>query len=854
MAVWWALARSSLRRRRGALVGLSLALALGLGVALAAVEAAARTQDAYPSYLRRAEAGELVVNPNLNTARAEEIIASAPGVESYVSDSWLTATPDRGAPRTQVEASNAGTQVRLSTDGRYVKQDRPVVQEGRMVRHGREAFVNAEMAKARNLRVGDTLPLAFWATNFFGPGQEPQRLVESVGRTEARVVGIGVFADEVLVDGLYPRQRVLVTPEVAGPFDCRVAQPSPDDARPLAEIVASIVPPSCATSYRYFSLRVRGGDDGVAALTDALSARFAEETGRLPAAMTAEDIGYYLVPTVTADERQRVQRSLDPAVRALQLFGAAAALSTLVVAVLGAARVARREEADAQVWRALGATRLLRTAAVALPLAAAAAAGLAGSLVVGWLASGIGPVASARAVESGSRLGLSATVALVVLAGSAAVLAGGIGLVAAASSRPTPEAATGPSPRPTRPVVPTANPSLTLGVRAAVTRAGGRALLAAAAVAVTAVLATIVFSASLGGLVSHPDRFGWPYDLAATIDFGYGGTAQPAAIAATLERPEVRQWGLASITQALTIKGQSVPSVAARRGFAAMRLPVIAGRLPTADDEIALGTRSAESLGSDVGDKVLVKSPYGDRMATIRGLVVLPPIGPLQSERAGLGTGVLLSARFYEALVTPAEQQAGMPPGSLTEGLTGFVAVDLRPGVDPRRFLAAISDQLRSWDANGARPLVYPEPVRPPTVANVAAMRAVPVALAGALALAMALGLFIAIAVTTRARRRELAVLRALGGVGRQLRASVRWQALTVVGIALVVGIPVGLALGRVSYRAFATGLGVVPRPEVSPPWVLLVGVATVGIGLVAAAGPGHRAARIPAAEVLRAE
>jgi len=133
-------------------------------------------------------------------------------------------------------------------------------------------------------------------------------------------------------------------------------------------------------------------------------------------------------------------------------------------------------------------------------------------------------------------------------------------------------------------------------------------------------------------------------------------------------------------------------------------------------------------------------------------------------------------------------------------------------------------------------------------------MKAVPLALVGVFALTMVVGLGLGIAAATRARRRELAVLRALGCVGRQLRASVRWHALCVVGVGLVVGIPIGLALGRTSYRAFAEGLGFFPEPEVSVWWTLLIVVAALGMGLLASAGPADHAARSPAARVLRNE
>jgi hypothetical protein len=849
------LGRALLRRRRGSIVALAVVLALGLGVAIASLEAAARTDDAFPSYLRRAQVNELVVNPSFNTDRAEQIIASTPGVLSYVSDALLTAGP--ASATTQAAVDDDATQVRVSDGRRYVEQDRPVVHQGRMVGHGAEAFVNDELAAARHLRVGDMLPLTFYDAGYaeiVDPGQNGAPPV--LGNVDVRVVGIGVFPDEVLVDGLYPRTRVLVTPEVGARFDCLLTQPPADDARPIEELIPAMVPSLCSTSYRYFSIRVEGGDAGVGKVAAALAERFTAENDSLPAALREANLGFELTPTVTADERARVQRSLAPAVRALQLFGMAAAVSTLVLGLLGAVRIARRDEHDTRIWHELGATRGTRMAGVGLPLAVAAVAGAIGAIVVGWLASGIGPVASARQVDPGGRLGLSLGVVLVVLGASALALGAGIVVAAVAASGPGSRATPPAGARSSRAVVRAAagNPPLTLGVRAAMAGGGGRALLGAAVAAVGAVLATVVFSASLGRLVSEPARFGWPYDVGATVNYGYGGSTDSDAIAATLDRPEVLRWGLATLSGALTIKGQTLPYVAAGPGFDDMPLPVVEGALPEAADEIALGALTASRLGLRVGSKVHVDTFYGGREATVRGIVVLPPLGPFQADRTSLGTGALLSAPFQKSVVAQAEVAGGMAPGELGDSLAGFVAIQLRPGVDPDRFLADISAQLSTWDATGYPPFTYSRPVRPATVANVAAMRTIPVALAGVLALTMALGMTLAIAVAAKARRRELAVLRALGCVGRQLRATVRWQALTVAAVGLAVGIPIGLAAGRLAYGAFAHGLGVAPDATVPLAWLAVLVVATVGVGLLAAAAPAHRAARIPAAETLRHE
>ena len=56
-----------------------------------------------------------------------------------------------------------------------------------------------------------------------------------------------------------------------------------------------------------------------------------------------------------------------------------------------------------------------------------------------------------------------------------------------------------------------------------------------------------------------------------------------------------------------------------------------------------------------------------------------------------------------------------------------------------------------------------------------------------------------------------MGLLKALGFVSRQVGATVYWQATTVTLVGLVVGVPVGIALGRVIWRAFALNVGVVP-------------------------------------------
>jgi ABC-type antimicrobial peptide transport system permease subunit len=139
-------------------------------------------------------------------------------------------------------------------------------------------------------------------------------------------------------------------------------------------------------------------------------------------------------------------------------------------------------------------------------------------------------------------------------------------------------------------------------------------------------------------------------------------------------------------------------------------------------------------------------------------------------------------------------------------------------------------------------------------VANDAQMGSQPLTLAVVLTVAVLLSLAATVLSGARRRRRELAVLKSLGMTRRQVRAIVVWQTSTVLFIAAVVGLALGLAVGRWVWVSFATSIGVVPVTTI-PLGVLLLGL----LGLVLAgnaltAVPGVVAARTPTTTSLRTE
>ena len=265
---------------------------------------------------------------------------------------------------------------------------------------------------------------------------------------------------------------------------------------------------------------------------------------------------------------------------------------------------------------------------------------------------------------------------------------------------------------------------------------------------------------------------------------------------------------------------------------------VVDGRLPQNPDEVALGTRTASDRGVGVGDQVALGGIVSPRRATVTGLAVLPPLGPFEADRADPGTGMVLPTSAIDPdVATP---------------LYTFVGMDLAPGADAGAVFAGLRGVFGS--ANGSQPMDHREPVRPTEIVNVRSMRAAPLLVGGLLAGSAVVGLAVAILVSVRARRRELAILRALGFTGRQVRTSVRVQAVATIAAALAVGVPLGVAVGRVAWRAFAFRLGVAADPSTPLWWIVAMVAGSVALAVAVSVFPARVASRIDPATALRAE
>ena len=223
------------------------------------------------------------------------------------------------------------------------------------------------------------------------------------------------------------------------------------------------------------------------------------------------------------------------------------------------------------------------------------------------------------------------------------------------------------------------------------------------------------------------------------------------------------------------VRGQVVP-------------PVLAGRLPRTGSEIALGGRELRTLGKAVGDSVQAHGSQGLVSLRITGEVVLSP--EVTNEQTQLGAGAVMTL-------------GGATAVSDTQMLRNVFLVTLRKPVSP----TALS-RLRQQFPGTVLPATPP-----PEVRDLSGATALPLALALVLMLLACGTIAHTLLTSVRQRRRELAVLKTLGFVTRQVRATVAWQATAIAGAGLVVGVPLGLIAGRYAWLLFAGRTRDRPRP-----------------------------------------
>jgi hypothetical protein len=254
---------------------------------------------------------------------------------------------------------------------------------------------------------------------------------------------------------------------------------------------------------------------------------------------------------------------------------------------------------------------------------------------------------------------------------------------------------------------------------------------------------------------------------------------------------------------------------------------LLAGRLPSGPDEVALGSGTLRAADLRIGDQATI-----DGQATTLELEVVGRVAfPVIDDRSSVERGVAVTREALDRIA------------SLDEVNIDFV-VTFADGVDLVDASHALEEQLDSE--------VFPART-PAEVANLREVEALPRVLAGFLAALALVAAVHALMTTTRRRQRDLAVLRTVGFDRRQLTATLAWQSLTIILVGLVVGVPLGIVGGRLTWRQVARGMGVVEDPTTPVALVLAFAALAVLVGGLSALLPARRAHRIVAAGALRA-
>ncbi len=528
----------------------------------------------------------------------------------------------------------------------------------------------------------------------------------------------------------------------------------------------------------------------------------------------------------------------------LLAFAVAALASALVLVGQSIARYESATVADLQVLQAIGLTRQQGVAAAAAaPLLAGiagATAGVGAAIVASrWMPIGAAAMYDPHPGVDASWLVLGAGWVLVtalVLAGAAAAAAAAFraGQRQARTRRSAVAAAAAGAGLPA---------PLLIGARFALEPGRGRQAvpvrpaLVGAMTGVLGVLAAFTFTAGVSDAATHPERFGQTFQLGAFLGLNGqdGGPAGPALRAAAADRDvtgvdDARIGGAQS--GQFSVESYTYAPVAGK----AMPVVMLAGRMPAAPDQIVLAPISAQELHARTGSVIQLAGGGPDRRELVTGIGFVPA-GPHND----YSDGAWLTAAGYDRLFAGAHY-----------GFKFHLAtVTLRPGAD----VAAVARRLDAAAARaGYRHIGWTPPSPLTDVQVIQDLQALPLALSAFLALLAMAAIGHALSSAVRRRAQDLAVLRALGMTRRQVRLAVATQASVLALAGLVFGVPLGIAAGRLIWHAVANLAPLDYHPPVAVYALLLIGPAALLVVNLLAAWPQHRAARLRAGQVLRAE
>jgi ABC-type lipoprotein release transport system permease subunit len=807
-AVWFRGSRD-LRRQIWATLGLIAVVGVTAGLVLAAVAGASRTRSALPRFVEHFRAEDAYASaPTESLAEQQQFareLATVPGVSAVAPTAFVVmATVDDRGPIAGAEGVIGATA--FVEESGSAAMLRPLVVDGRLPSPGAPyaVAVDEDFAEHWNVGVGDRVRVAAYSPEQLEDIANDRRVQPNGRALDFEVSGIVRLPSDLAID-------------------------TENQTGSLFEVNTRAMYLTPAFWARHRDELATYGLDVAVRLDD----NVALETVREAAADKFGEV--YLEPDqATIVTVPATQRAIELQAHALLACGAVFGLAA--AAVIGQAilrRLARRADDDRRL-AALGWTSRQMVALEGVRAAPVALGGALVAVLVAVVLSPLTPIGSARRAETDpgvhanwAVLGIGAIV-VVGLVMSVALYAS-YRLFRIAHREQTARARR----RPLADVLARAGapPPVVFGVHTAVggrrgARLSLRGALVAALAGVAAASGAFTFGASLDRLLATPDLWGLRWDVAAG---NYNEAVSARAGAEALRaNPDVAAFSGVRATF-VRVDGRTLGAVAVEPGEGRLFPTLVEGELADETAEINVGQHTLEQLNKNVGDVVeLTGTTARPLTARITGVVIVPAT---LSVATRLAEGVTMTFGTLQRL----------EPDPV---FAGNYIVRFADGIGPTRGIA------------GLRPAFGATVVEPTTTTDIESVRRVSVLpwilalLIGALA-AGSVGH--ALLSGVRREQRDLAMLKTLGFSRSQIRWSVATAATTFGFVALLVGIPLGLVVGRLGWERATDTLGIVVSPVTPVALLLLVPVVAVVANLLAAI-PGRTAARINPATALRAD
>jgi hypothetical protein len=820
---------------------LSIVLLIGLigGAAMASVAAGRRTQSSFPAFLASTNPSNLTLavfqaSANATDSSLKSAIERLPDVKDVVTAGTLPLIDisANGAPKLSF-LSNIN--IVSSLDGMTVHQDKLAILQGRAANPNRsdEIVMNAGAARILDVRVGQVITLGLYTpaqmnlSDFGSPKVKPVILVHE------RLVGIVALNTQLVQDDVDQTYGVIV------------ATPA---------LTRRVVKPLSKFTTVLYGMQLRHGDRGIAKVQHEL-------VGLVP---KGEIYEFHVASTVTS----QVELAIKPESVALGAFGAIAALACLILAAQAISRLLRRDERDRDVLRALGASPMILVVEGLVSVLLAVGLGTIAAAIVAVTLSPFSPLGPVRPVYPDAGFSVDWT----VIGIGVAVLVIGLGAITTALSV---RSVTRGALQSGEPVTRRSRTALGLqsagvpiagvvGVHFALESGRGRSavpvrsIIGGTVVAVAMVVATLTFASGFSTLISRPPLYGWNW----TYLLNPSNDVPPKAVSLLNHDPQVAKWSGADYTD-LQIDGQELP-ILLQNLHAKVTPPILSGHGLETSRQIVLGAGTLNQLHKRIGDTVTISlgtkknAPYyiPPTPLVIVGTATLPAVGyaSFVAEHTSMGTGALVPLDF-----TNVPFQGGNKDSNLNGPELVFVrmrtGVSSSAGREDMQRIANAANRIFAADknaqGNGVEVLGV---LRPVQIVNYRSIGSTPIFLAAGLALGAVLALGLTLTSSVRRRRRDFALLKTFGFTHRQLASTIAWQATTTALIGVVVGLPLGVVIGRELWTLFARSIYAVPDPTVPLLSVIMVGVGTIVFANLVAVLPGHSAARTPAALALRTE